>query len=205
MPKEDTENVKPKKWWQWVFLYPTVAVTLISAIPTIIKAFDSFKMDVPFSQVEEAKLQQKMWTENFDCLRTAVFYRVVNKVGSAIESAVCESGDVLIRGKRPEWSGFQYRWVSWADVAPVIQNQNSGALANKVEQANAVFNAVYRPGNDNGLTVLKIQYGPQLICQAFVGPNLLRQRFMTPSGCFDQIINTYSGWVVGTSPAPCSC
>lgn len=193
---ESTPKSKPqKRWWQWFLVYPGLAIAIIGAIPTYVEAFKSYSFGVPFGRSFDAQEQNRLWQDNFECTQKASFSTIINKKKVEIGSAVCESGDVLLRGKRPEWDRPQLRWVSWNEVAPSDNtDKNSHVLLDIIKSAYA--------GESDRLVLA--QAPMTVLCQRWVGPGQLFQRIATPMGCFDQLINTYNGWVVFSRPAPCA-
>lgn len=194
----------PKKWWQWVLLYPTFVIFLIGSIPTATKMIQSFRLGVPYTKVDDAETQSRLWQTNFDCVQSAAFSSKTTRSGVEIASTVCESGDVLLKGKRPDWQHPQYHWVAWSDVASIKNDGSEVSLESKPPSAPKISKALWT-SNDNQFRIMPVQYGPILMCQVFVNQGILRQRYSTPNGCFDQFINVYTGWVIGTQPAPCFC
>lgn len=173
-------------------IYPGLAVAVLGALPTYIEAFKSYSLGVPFGRSLDAQEQNRLWQDNFECAQKATFSTIINKKKVEIGSTVCESGDVLLRGKRPDWDRPQLRWVSWNEVAPTDEKK-SQAILDLLTPAYA--------GDDNPIVVA--QAPASVICQRWVGPGQLLQRIGTPMGCFDQIINTYNGWVISSRAAPC--
>jgi hypothetical protein len=174
-------------------LYPTLGAAFLGAIPTYLEAFKSHNLGVPFGESRDAEKQTTLWQHNYECSRSAEFRTIVTPENVEIGSTVCASGDVLLRGKRPGSQYPQFRWVSWDQVAAAEASGGSlFALLDPFPVASAAENV--------GEIVLA-QGG--ILCQRWVGNGLLLQRITTPQGCFDQVINTYSGWVVNRTRAPC--
>jgi hypothetical protein len=181
-----TKTESPKRWWQWLLLYPGLAVAILGAIPTYREAFRSYSRDVPFGQSFDAEEQNRLWQKNFECAKKANFSPITNKQKVEIASVVCESGDVLLRGRRPDWEQPQVRWVSWNYVAPSLD--------------------IIKSANASESTPLILAQAPttSVLCQRWVSPGRLLQRVATREGCFDEVINTYNGSVIGRRPAPCN-
>ena len=49
----DTKTVPkdPSTWWQWLLVYPTLAVALLTSIPTFVEAWRSWKYDRVYAQL----------------------------------------------------------------------------------------------------------------------------------------------------------
>ncbi len=71
-------------------------------MPTYLEVIKSYWLDVPFGRSFDAQEQNRLWEANFDCTQKATFTSMTNKQQVEIGSFVCDSGDVLLRGRRPE-------------------------------------------------------------------------------------------------------
>jgi hypothetical protein len=189
----ESKGEAPRRWWQWLLIYPGLAIAILGAVPTYMEAFKSYSLGVPFGRSFDAREQNRLWQENFECVQTATFSTITNKKKVEIGSKVCESGDVLLRGKRAEWDQPQLRWVSWSELAP-SDDKKRGALLD-------IFASAYADAEDRTLLA---QAPVSVLCQRWVRPGQLLQRIGTPTGCFDQLINTYNGWVLSSRRAPCA-
>ena len=201
--KPGQKATHPSKWWQWMLLYPGLLVSVLGAVPTYIEAARSMSLGVPFGQSGDARLQNRLWQDNFECSKNIPLTTVRTKQAVEIASIVCESGDILLSGKRPEWSRPQYRWVAWSDVASNAAAVGADTIGRLSPIASAHAQEV--PQSTGRAIFQRAQLaGSQLLCQRWVGQGLLLQRYGTPQGCFDQIVNTYNGVVVNRYPAACS-
>lgn len=183
--------------WQWLLLYPTLAVSVIGAVPTFADAIKSLIRDVPIGKSADAEEQRRLWEVNFECSRTHQPTSLKTPQSIEIASIICDTGDVLLTGKRPDWPAPKFRWVSAKDLAPTAaQSENHSSLLSFISSAEAA-----EPPH----ITLAQWGGGQTICQRWVGNGMLMQRiYAPPQGCFDQVINTYNGMVVSRSPAPCT-
>lgn len=115
---DDKEDKAPRSWWQWFLVYPGLLIAVIGAVPTYIEAIQSYSFGVPFGRSADARVQSRLWQENFDCTAKATFTPIVNRDQVSIASAVCESGDVLLAGKRPGlWRSPRFRTAHAANRA----------------------------------------------------------------------------------------
>lgn len=189
------KEATPRRWWQWILVYPGLAVSVLGSIPTFLEGIESIRLGVPFGRSSDAISQNRLWQENFECSQKASFADIKTKHAVEIGSVVCESGDVLLRGRRPEWDTPQYRWVSWDEVVPMSRATEHAWTELLLPSAHA-----------SETTDLQFVQGfpSNVLCQRWVGPGLLLQRIGTPQGCFDQVVNTFNGFVVDRRPAPCS-
>jgi hypothetical protein len=86
----------PEKWWQWLLVYPGLAVALIQVVVDYLKS-------------QEGKQQVALWTKNISCIE-APFAGVLNEFNVQTSATICKSGDVLVRFIAPG-DKRAYRWV----------------------------------------------------------------------------------------------
>jgi hypothetical protein len=182
------EKPKPDKWWKWVLIYPTLAISVISAVPTYVEFVGSHWLDVPFGEYRLAKRENELWQENINCA-AAPFDGLKNKHNVEVDAVVCQSGHVLVRVKPPD-NKTKYRWVPLETPAQqrtavsVIPSAYAQALPDVGEIAQGNF---------------------VVICQQWLGNGMIRRRIHDLNGrrCFDEVVNTFNGQVVSTTAAPC--
>jgi hypothetical protein len=184
-------KIAPTKWWQWMLLYPALVTSIIAAIPTYLEFGRSQWLGVPFGQYRSAVRENQLWKENIDCA-AAPFDGLANKHNVQVDAVVCKSGNVLVRVKSPEGS-TAYHWVPLETVTSLTRNTfdflpdanaQSLAPAEQVAQGNV-----------------------HVICQWWVGNGQIRRRVrdLNTNRCFDEVVNTYNGIVLSSTPAPCNC
>lgn len=175
------------RWWQWVLLYPTLAITLISAVPTWLDKYQSVRLGVSRQHLAIAEEQNNLWQANFDCARAQDIQAIRNTRNVEVGAQVCPTGDVLIRLKLPDAERPKIRWVS----ARSLEQQAFSWLG-----PTAAF-AASRDGSSS-------QGGQSVVNQRWLKPGLLKQRVRQGgSGCVDLVINTYTGNVVSQTSVAC--
>jgi len=190
------KGVTAKKWWQWVLLYPAFGTAIVGSIPTVLELHRSFANDVSFGQSAVAVAQVDLWKKNFDCAKTE-FQSIINAHNIEVGSTVCVSGDVLLRSKEPNAQDYQYRWVSWTEIG----NVSSKGITAKLVDAEIIAAAMAGEMKSKPLQI--VQANPPLICQMWIGNNLLLRRYSTPNGCVEEIVNTANGRVVERRAVRC--
>lgn len=192
----------PARWWQWLLVYPTLAISLLGSIPTIIEAYSSFEISVPFGTSKESREQNSLYDRNSECLISAQFKSIVTPSNVEVGSIVCSSGDVLLRAKKPDWNTHRMRWVSFERL---LQDKNGGkektSFLSLIGTSYAASLGVDL--KENRADFRQVQY--RIICQRWIGNGILAQRLMSNGACYDQVVNTYTGVVLSFNPAPCSC
>ncbi|WP_426318534.1 hypothetical protein [Pseudoduganella sp. R-43] len=84
------------KWWQWLLVYPGLAIALIPVVTDYLKSSEGDK-------------QFALWTKNVSCVE-APFAGVLNEFNVQTSATICKSGDVLVRFIGPG-DKRAYRWV----------------------------------------------------------------------------------------------
>ena len=174
----------PKKWWQWILVYPTLAISLLSLLPEVARILET---GAPWGETVQAKAQHEMWKENFDCTKTTTPVTVQNTHNIAVSSLVCPSGDILITGKRPEDVDTTFMWVSLDNV-----------LAGDISSAFSIFPRAYaEPPVD-------YQAPYRVICQRWVADSVIYTRIYTEGSCYDQYFNTYLNRLTSSTRVNCN-
>lgn len=189
---EPSGDGKPKadKWWKWVLLYPTLAISVFSSIPTYVELVGSTWLKVPFGQYKSAMKENDLWKDNIDCA-AAPFDGLKNNSNVSVDAVVCQSGHVLVRVKPPE-KKTTYKWV------PL----DSEALEKK---AGFFLSNAYAERQADVIVVAQTNF--VVVCQQWLGNGLVRRRILDKSinRCFDEVVNTYTGKVISVNPSSCSC
>src|SRR5262245_44760299 len=181
-PSSPTAN----RWWQWVLIYPTLAITLISPLPTWVDHYQSARLGVSRQNLGLAEEQNRLWQANFDCAKAQEIQGIKTTRNVEVGAQVCPTGDVLIRLKLPDSEQPKIRWVS----------------ARSLEQT-----AFLGPSTAYAAPASSTAGGQSqsVVNQRWLRAGLLKQRGRQTSGsCLDIVINTYTGTVVRQSSVACS-
>ncbi|MDG1199528.1 MAG: hypothetical protein P8N12_02765 [Porticoccaceae bacterium] len=211
-----TAVAQPKKWWQWILVYPTFVIALVGAVPTFKELYESRSRDVDFGTSKIAEMRNEMWRKNMTC-GMAPMDPLINDFNVAVDATICKSGDVLIRVTTPAKKQF-FEWVSIdaifsaniSDTAAI--NLFSSAMADQFDYQDEWpedqwpdYDSDFEP-EDSHSGALSQYYGPVVLCQNWINNVLFVRRVSYPNqGCFDETINTFTGQVLNVSPAPCYC
>lgn len=188
--EELTSAIKQKTWWQWLLIYPTLVVALLGAIPTFYELYSARSMGVEYGTTKQARQQRDMWQKNMECT-AAPFDWLTTPTNTLVDATICRSGDVLVRVKSADQKQF-YRWVP---VDSIAEEQ----LALRFTFFSQAYAVAMAPA-----PVVDSQSGITLLCQRWVGDGQLLRRIHVPGqGCFDELVNTYTGAVLSNQPAPC--
>src|SRR5207249_10423113 len=55
------------RWWQWMLLYPSLAVTIVTAVPSWIDHVQAMKIGVSSRDLAQAQEQRRLWEANREC------------------------------------------------------------------------------------------------------------------------------------------
>jgi hypothetical protein len=216
------EAPAPRAWWQWLLMYPALALGMLSGLPTVAELVESYRLGVPFGESRQAMMENKLWRENTSCA-SAPFSGLVNPFNFEVDAVVCRSGNVLVRVRPPDANRPTiYRWVPLdslgptrtADAAPTGATPADAAIARLLAGLLPAAAAAEPEGRgadgaddrdrDRALIVAQAGPGVQVICQRWLRPGMLLRRVAGGArGCFDETVNTYTGRVERVAPAPC--
>ncbi|WP_141699207.1 hypothetical protein [Candidatus Thiosymbion oneisti] len=196
--QEDDVNTKPHKWWQWVLLYPALFVSVFAAVPTYVETFRSAKIGVQYGESKNAIKQADLWRKNLSCA-SAPLDPLVTPNNTKVDATICKSGDVLVKIFTPEGDEY-YQWVG---IDRVITKT----------AFNVGFIKSAYAGNSDKETILlastastaSTASNARVLCQKYLDSSRILRRVSVPGqGCFDEIINTYTGRVESKRAAPCN-
>ncbi|MGB1243821.1 MAG: hypothetical protein ACPG88_00150 [Porticoccaceae bacterium] len=207
---------KPRKWWQWILVYPTFVIALVGAVPTFKELYDSRSRDVDFGTSKIAEMRNEMWRKNMTC-GMAPMDPLINDFNVAVDATICKSGDVLIRVTTPAKKQF-FEWVSIdAIFSANVSNTAALNLFNSAIADHGDWSEPDWPDHDSDYDsgfgsdspypgAVSQYYGPVVLCQNWINNVLFVRRVSYPNqGCFDETINTFTGQVVNVIAAPCYC
>jgi hypothetical protein len=194
-------------WWarvvDWVSDHPKQASALaglvVAALPAPLQLAGAMLLGVPYAEFLPALRENKLWKENLACA-SAPFDGLATPQNMQVDAVVCQSGNVLVRVKSPN-GNTAYRWVPLESV--VERTANTFGLIGTA-QAEGV------PASAAALVPMLVAGGSnfEVICQQWLGNGLVKRRLLDrgTGRCIDEVVNTFTGKVVSSSPAPdCRC
>ena len=156
-------------------------LALGGAIPQYATWFKAFTAGAPSTTLHTALEQERLWEKNFTCAtqldQNSKDYAAIAGDNVHVVVWACPSGDVLVTTESPqEAASPRSVWVPLALAAA----QRSPA----------------------GWRVARIT---QVLCQKWLSnKRILRRVRLTDGSCRDEVINTRTGRVVRSRPAPCN-
>jgi hypothetical protein len=195
-PASDTGGAGPRQWWQWLLLYPTLGIALLTAVPEWMKLAEAWKSNISADQLSQAEKQKELWEKNLKCTTTPMqFFENTNKV--KVDATVCESGDVFVRVFAPGDKNAYY----WVDVDGLLQTASYPGLISSA-QAASLPNSAQAASFPN---IVKVQASQTsfVMCQRFVDNRNLLRVLNVEGQCFDEVVDTYTGQVTSRNPSTC--
>jgi hypothetical protein len=184
------QNSLPRRWWQWLLMYPTMAVAIVGAAPQFYEWFAAASLGLPlFGNVKDAKIQEQAWERNISCLSAIEHIKPTAKTDYTIDLVTCPSGDILVTLtplQNPDRSVS--RWIVTTEL--FIKSAGLEFITSATAQEAPDRNAARGPTRVIGIKKS--------------GPNVTRRVQLPDNSCSDQSIDAYTGRQVGQRKAPCS-
>ena len=99
----------------YLIVYPTLATSLIAAVPTVWKEYKAWRLGINSNELQLVQEQQRLWIRNVDCLQKQGVWEVDGPDGIIVKVTMCRTGDVLLRYQLNDWVAH-IKWVSKPDV-----------------------------------------------------------------------------------------
>src|SRR5947208_17105603 len=64
------------RWWQWILLYRSLAVTIVTAVPSWIDHVQAMKLGVSSRDLAQAQQQRRPWPANLECAQVQEMQRI---------------------------------------------------------------------------------------------------------------------------------
>jgi hypothetical protein len=188
-PMEPGDDKKPRNFTQWLLLYPTLGVALLTAGPQWYDRIGAIVQKTGTASLSESRAQNALWKKNISCLGApSAWFQSTTKV--KIDATICDSGDIFVQALTPDNTPH----MTWISLDEVVKQAGPGGSA-IIPSANAAT-----PPAANSL-FHQAQF--VVLCQKFIDDRHVLRRVKTAEGCFDEVIDTFNGSVVKRSPAPC--
>jgi hypothetical protein len=180
----------PQRWWQWMLMYPTIAIALAGAIPQYYQWVAALAIGVsPFDDVGDARQQEKTWERNINCLRSIDHIKPTSSTNYSIDLVSCPSGDILVTLIPLQNPDQQVsRWI----VTKTLFTQVADAAPAHLELAQAVVAPAQSPDPVRVLDIKK------------QGASVVRRIQRSDNSCVDESIDAYTGRRLAQQPAPCT-
>jgi hypothetical protein len=207
---------RPKTWWQWILLYPAVALALVTAVPGWVDSFGGILQGVMNAKYSELQERHQLFVRNGECLSAPIQWYREPRAGRVIDATLCPTGDIFIRVLVPDdesrlatvLEGQRFRersdfvsldkFVSEADRFAALDVFGMAAQAATLPQS--VPQIELSPQGD--LVPVQDQFA-LVVCQKFVDDRNLLRHLQVQGQCFDETVDTFTGVTVSRVPVPC--
>lgn len=193
-----TKASTSRKWWQRLFLYPTVIGALLGAIPTGMDYYKAFVYDIEFGSVKHAEEQQRLWIKNFACTQDITYQQVKTSENTLVKVGACSNGDVLIEVVAPAAD----RIVEWISLERLKTASAVSALSliGKAHARALPAPAASKPAQD----LTRLAQASSTKCQTMQGKTRIIRIVQEGGACYREEIDVMKGKVVSRRPVPCS-
>jgi hypothetical protein len=180
----------PQRWWQWVLMYPTIAIALAGAVPQYYQWITAITLGLPPSaDVGAAQQQEKTWERNVNCLRSIDHIKPTSSTNYSIDLVSCPSGDILVTLTPLQNPDQQVsRWI----ITKALFTQVADAAPAHLELAQATGAPAESPDPVRVLDIKK------------QGASVIRRVQRSDNTCVDESIDAYTGRRLEQKPAPCT-
>ena len=187
-----------RKWWQRLFLYPTVIGALLGAIPTGMDYYKAFVYDIEYSSVKHAEEQQRLWIKNFACAQNITYQQVKTAENTLVKVGACTNGDVLIEVVAPAADRI-VEWIS-LERLKTASSVSSLSLIGAAQARASSGPAASNPAQD----LTRLAQASTTKCQTMQGKTRIIRIVQEGGTCYREEIDVMKGKVVSRRPVPCS-
>lgn len=198
---------KPKSWWQWVLVYPALALALLTALPDWLERIEAWQVNIEKDKLAEANRRDAFFRANIDCL-AAPFDWVETPDSVRVDATICDSGDLLLRVEAPDTMPFLHP----VRIGDIVSAQTA-SLSNPLDMIAASFAAhaatrpldlpQSRPAERSEAAQQLAQTVAVVVCQKFIDDRTLVRHIRVGSQCFDERVDTLTGRIVAKDATSC--
>jgi hypothetical protein len=227
---EDEAPRQPRKWWQWLLLYPALAVALLTAVPqwveTAQEAYKEFTAadSQTAGTAPESELVRFM-KKNDECTRTPVDHTVTSPKNAEIWAVICsQTGDIFVMISTPSGEKI-YSGVFVDEIADRIDSgkgifvtstdrdgedelahaTNSAVLDLFAAHASPVDPWPAEPASRiRNEDQLRTAQATVVLCQVFRKDGTILRRLRTGNVCYDEVVNGSNGLVISRTQVDCN-
>lgn len=188
---------RPNRLWQWLLLYPSLGIALITAVPQWIDAGVALTNGLKPSQLAEANTQATFWERNLKCTES-VFEWVENPQNVKVDGTICPSGDIMVRIEVPSQGGAYKGSIRGILIDDILKQANTASLslvgtAHAAVKPNAPLTQTPIRTLANRVLAQNSKFAV-VVCQKFQSDKRTIKRHVKVSGqCYDEFVDTYTG------------
>jgi hypothetical protein len=192
-------GAQPRRWWQWLLVYPAAATALLTAVPNWADKAQALYNNIHGRSYAESDRQRALWEKNIACFEQPSASNG-NPANVRVNATVCPSGDVLIR-VLPPYGRSHFEWVELDRI--LHSGGGGGSLIPEAHAASLTGSVVALQSLSVQDRRASYRAMPTVVAQRFLDQRLLLRHIRTPQGCIDEVIDTLNGSVVRRARAPC--
>lgn len=205
--KKSKGGESPKSWWQWILVYPALALALITAMPDWLERIEAWQVNIEKDKLAEAKRLDTFIRQNVACL-AAPFEWVDAPDSVRVDATICDSGDLLLRVEAPDSMPFLHP----VRIKDIVDAQTA-SLSSPLDAIAASFAAhaatrpidlpASRPAAGSEAAIQLAQTVAVVVCQKFVDDRTLLRHVRVGSQCYDERVDTLTGKIVAKDATRC--
>ena len=207
--KPPEQPVRPARWWQWLLIYPALAISLLTAAPQWIDKLQALANNVQNRSYVEAMEQHDLYEKNLSCTTLPFdWYSTPDDVD--VDATLCDSGDLYVRAQTPDRKQFTY-FVPLERVTGTTKSGGAAQTALILPERGLAKLAVSRvPATAAATNECQPPKPPPqqpgtatVVCTKFIDSRNVLRHVSTPDGCFDQVFDSYTGQMVRSTKVLC--
>src|SRR5215469_11233924 len=105
--KRAEEPDRPRRWWQWLLIYPALGIALLTAAPQWIDKIQALANNIQNRTWAEAVEQRNLFVKNTSCTRLPFSWNPTPSHVN-VDALLCDSGDVFVTAQLPNGSLSSY-------------------------------------------------------------------------------------------------
>ena len=208
-PAEDKD--RPRNIWQWMVLFPTLGIALITAVPDWVDSVRAVMENVNDAKYSELLERSRMFTKNEACLLAPYQWYEAPSEGRIVDATLCPSGDLYIRVLVPDdnsplatvFNGKKFmERKEFVSIDRIVERAEQFAAMNMLGLA-AHAGTVPPQSLPGRQIVLAQDQFAFVICQKFVDERMLLRHLQVEGQCFDETVDTFTGATVSRVAVAC--
>ena len=185
----------PRRWWQWVLMYPTIVIALFAGLPQLYQWGSAVALGLsPFADVGDAQQQEAAWERNVNCLTAINHIKPNSTTLYSIDVVPCPSGDILLT-LTPLQNPTQQvsKWV----ITQALFSETAMSLFSSPAYAQGT-------GTGTGAPPAASPTAERVVATKTQGSTVIRRVELSNNTCVDQTIDALTGRRLSEQPAPCT-
>ncbi len=182
-------GVAPTRWWQWVLLFPTLIISLITAVPQWIEVYSAMRADVTKEEYREGERLLDFMSAHPECVAAPFdWYEAIDAL--RVDGTICDNGNIFVRVEyAPAKTAYAF-----VDISDVVGERQAMAPAEPLDRRLAAL---------AGVPVALLQQTAVVECQRIEG-RIIVQHIRVGGQCFEERIDVYKRKTASRQEIRCS-